>query len=474
MGDLFDRLANYGNSGIYPFHMPGHKRQKTADFNPYKIDITEIEGFDNLHHAEGILLEAQKKAEKLYGSEESHFLINGSTAGILSAISACATKTVLIARNCHKAVYHAALIRNLEVYYVYPEIQEEFMLNGGINPADVERSLVEHPEIEAVVITSPTYDGVVSDIKKIAEIAHAHGKPLIVDEAHGAHFGFSKYFPENSVHLGADIVIHSLHKTLPSYTQTALIHINGNLVDRQKIRMFLQMYQTSSPSYILMAGMDECIRYVEEQGEHAFQKFAERLDRIYRRSKEFRSIHLVDESIVGKNSIYDFDRSKLIFSVKKCGIAGNELRKMLLRTYNIEMEMAAGNYALALTSLCDTDQGFHRLFYAVKGIDEQISRFQTSENKKEGNWIEDGVTRNIIDCTMNEAFESPKESVPLKESAGRISGEFLYLYPPGIPMIVPGEKIDATLLKRLENYKKKGFQFQGLKDYGGEKIEVVK
>lgn len=227
MGELFDKLANYGNSGIYPFHMPGHKRQKTVDFNPYKIDITEIEGFDNLHHAEGVLLEAQKKAEKLYGSEESHFLINGSTAGILSAVSACAKKTVLIARNCHKAVYHAALIRNLDVYYVYPEIQEEFMLNGGINPADVERSLEEHPEIEAVVITSPTYDGIVSDVKRIAEIAHAYGKPLIVDEAHGAHFGFSKYFPENSVHLGADIVIHSLHKTLPSYTQTALIHING-------------------------------------------------------------------------------------------------------------------------------------------------------------------------------------------------------------------------------------------------------
>lgn len=473
MGDLFDKLANYGNSGIYPFHMPGHKRQKMADFNPYKIDITEIEGFDNLHHAEGVLLEAQKRAEKLYGSEESHFLVNGSTAGILSAVSACAKKTILIARNCHKAVYSAALIRNLDVYYVYPEIQKEYMINGGINPAAVEQSLKEHPEIEAVVITSPTYDGVVSDIKKIAEITHTHGKPLIVDEAHGAHFGFSKYFPENSVHLGADIVIHSLHKTLPSYTQTALIHINGNLVDRQKVRLFLQMYQTSSPSYILMAGMDECIRYVEEQGSGAFEKFAGRLDRIYRRSKEFRSIHLIDESIVGKNSIYDFDRSKLIFSVKKCGIAGNELQKMLLRTYNIEMEMAAGNYALALTSLCDTDEGFHRLFYAVKGIDEQISRFQTQENGKENTWIEDAVTRNEVACTMNEALETPKKSVLLQESEGCISGEFLYPYPPGIPVLVPGEKIDAALLKKLEEYRKKGFQFQGLKDYSGEKIEVL-
>ena len=476
MGELHNKLENYGNSCIYPFHMPGHKRQKNAVFNPYKVDITEVEGFDNLHHAEGILLEAQDRAAKLYGSEESHFLINGSTGGILSAISACASHTILMARNCHKAAYHAALIRNLNVYYLYPEMQEDFCLNGGIHPEDVRQELIRHPEIEAVMITSPTYDGIVSDVKSIAQIAHTFGKPLIVDEAHGAHFGLSDYFPENSVHLGADLVIHSLHKTLPAYTQTALLHVNGNLVNREKLRQFLQMYQTSSPSYLLMAGIDECIRYVKEQGKEAFAKFADRLECLYKRAGELQRIRLVNRDIVGKNSIRDFDRSKLIFSVKNCKIAGNELQRMLLRQYSLELEMAAGTYALALTSLCDTDEGFERLFAGIKGIDEQIGRFHSecAENQKEdGGSIRDIVTKNEICCSMNQAFGGKKKSVLLTESEGLVSGEFLYLYPPGIPMLVPGERIGQELLYKLENYRGLGFQFQGLEDFAGEQIEVL-
>lgn len=478
MGELFKKLENYGNSYAYPFHMPGHKRQKTAYFNPYKIDITEIEGFDNLHHAEGILMNAQKRAAKLYGSEETHFLVNGSTGGILSAVSACAKKHVLIARNCHKAVYHAALLRNLETYYLYPEMQEEFWLNGGINPLDVEKALVEHPEVEAVLITSPTFDGVVSDVGAIAEIAHRFGKPLIVDEAHGAHFGFSDYFPKSSVQMGADIVIHSLHKTLPAYTQTALLHVNGTLVDRERLRMLLQMYQTSSPSYILMAGIDECVRYVSEQGEQEFARFAERLEAFYEHAGELKNICLVNRSIAGKNSIYDFDRSKLIFSVKGFGIAGNELQDMLRRNYNLELEMAAGTYVLALTSINDTARGFERLFQGIKNIDGQIGRFSSGQySEREQNEelpIRDTVIRNESFCSLNEAFEAPKYRVPLAESEGHVSGEFLYLYPPGIPIAAPGERISRELLQRIFGYKSRNFNLEGLSDYTGETIEVLK
>lgn len=477
MGELFKKLENYGNSCIYPFHMPGHKRQKTAYFNPYKIDITEVEGFDNLHHAEGILSDAQKRAAKLYGSEETCFLVNGSTAGILSAVSACADHTILMARNCHKAAYHAALIRNLKVYYLYPEIQKDFFLNGGVNPKDVEKALSQYPEIETVIVTSPTYDGIVSDVKSIAEIAHEFGKPLIVDEAHGAHFGFSDYFPKSSVQLGADIVIHSLHKTLPAYTQTALIHVNGSLVDRQRLHQFLQMYQTSSPSYILMAGIDECVRYLEEQREDAFVKFTRRLNWMYEKAKDFQAIRLVTREIIGKDSIRDFDRSKLIFSVKNCKISGNELKKMLLRNFNLELEMAAGTYVLALTSLCDTDRGFYRLFEGVKNIDEQIMRFSSGQmagkNGGENCVIKDCVTKNKVLCKMNKAFKANKKNIALEESQGNISGEFLYLYPPGIPLLVPGEYINRELLDKILRYRELGFQLQGLQDFENKMIQVL-
>lgn len=485
-----EALTQYSRSNAYPFHMPGHKRQKSGLLNPYQIDITEIDGFDNLHHAEGILLEAQKRAARLYGAEETHFLINGSTAGILSAVSACAKKTILMARNCHKAAYHAALVRNLQVVYVYPQVQETFGLNGGICPRDVEKALLEHPEIEAVLITSPTYDGVVSDVGALAEIARRYGKPLIVDEAHGAHFGFSEYFPENSVHLGADIVIHSLHKTLPSYTQTALLHVNGTRVDREKLRLFLQIYQTSSPSYLLMAGIDECVREIAENGTQAFETFSRKLERVYAWAEHLQKIRLADKSIVGKDAIYDFDRSKLIFSVRGCKMTGNELQAILRKEYDLELEMAAGAYALALASLYDTEEGFTRLMSAVTEIDRRPKEAEPEDRAPEDSRSgagkmydresaafvfpeKDIVTNHEIFCTINQAAFAEKRSVSFDESAGLVSGEFLYLYPPGIPLLAPGERISAALTERVRQYRQCGFVLQGTADFTGETIQVL-
>ena len=252
MNTIYDKLSEYSDSDFYGFHMPGHKRN--ADMLkssiPYQIDITEIEGFDDLHHAQGMLKEAQTRAALVYQAEETHFLVNGSTVGILSAVAGVTKKgdTVLVARNCHKSVYHAIYLNELDPVYLYPGFSTDACLNTEISAGDVKGALERYPHIRAVIIVSPTYDGVVSDVGSIAAAAHEKGVPLIVDEAHGAHFGFHPYFPENSNTKGADIVIHSLHKTLPSLTQTALLHMNGELVDRGKVREYLHMLQTSSPS----------------------------------------------------------------------------------------------------------------------------------------------------------------------------------------------------------------------------------
>ena len=253
---LYKKLESYGRSDFYPFHMPGHKRNPLAvdgDF-PVERDITEINGFDNLHHAEDLLKRAQEDVARLYGVPESFYSINGSSGAILAAVSAAVGKggQILIARNCHKAVYHAIYLRDLGATYIYPHEDPKLGINGGISPSRVEMYLAENPEIEAVLITSPTYDGIVSDVARIAEVVHNHGIPLIVDEAHGAHFHFSDYFPVSAAELGADVVINSLHKTLPSLTQTAILHINGKLANRRRIKKYLDMLQSSSPSYIFI------------------------------------------------------------------------------------------------------------------------------------------------------------------------------------------------------------------------------
>lgn len=477
---LYDSLLEYQQTNAYPFHMPGHKRRGCEFVNPFLIDITEIDQFDNLHHAEGILKEAQERAGKLYGSEETHFLVNGSTCGILSAISACTNKggKILMARNCHKAAYHGALLGDLEIVYVYPCPERHFGINGGIDPEQVRECLEEDREIQAVLVTSPTFDGVVSDVGEIARIAHVRGVPLIVDEAHGAHFGFHPYFPVSSVEQGADLVIHSLHKTLPSFTQTALLHVNGRLVDRKKLDLYLGIYQTSSPSYVLMAGMDECMRRIDREGKQLFSEFAKRLDLFYERVLQLKRIKVAGKWLIGEAQINDFDPSKLILSACQLGMDGNMLQQRLRRDYHLELEMAAGGYALALTSVMDSEEGLNRLWQALLDLDrgpggQSSQRGDMGVTADAKSVWDDTVASNTCVCRISQALEAEKERIPLKESAGRISGEFLYLYPPGIPLLVPGERIETQLIERIEQYKSRGFAVQGPEDYTSTYIMIL-
>lgn len=473
--NLYDKLLQYQSSEMYPFHMPGHKRRKDDFANPFLIDITEIEGFDNLHHAEGILKDAQDRAAALYHSEETYFLVNGSTCGILAAVSACMTRggKILMARNCHKAAYHAAYLRGLDIEYLYPEKEDIFGINGGIHEDIVEKALEEFQDIQAVMITSPTYDGVVSNVEKIAQIVHRKGIPLIVDEAHGAHFGFHEYFPKSSVEMGADLVIHSLHKTLPSLTQTALLHVNGNRVDRECLRRFLDIYQTSSPSYVFMAGMDSCVCLLEKRGGELFESLRRNLEVFYKQTESLGCIYLANHGLMGKSGIHDFDRSKLVISARNAGFTGNQLANLLRNRYHLELEMAGGSYGLALTSISDTEEGFLRLSEALKEIDVCLENKIEKNTEKSTLTIEDIVIKNEVWCRIHEALESPGESVLLEKAEGKICREFVYLYPPGIPMLVPGEIISREVLGKIRRLVREGYSVQGMADYSAEHIQVM-
>ena len=463
MRTIYDRLREYGGSDYYGFHMPVHKRNLNMPGGklPYEIDITEIDGFDDLHHADGILKEAQERAARVYHAEETHFLINGSSVGILSAIAGVTRRgdTVLAARNCHKSVYHAIEMFGLNPVYLMPGFDLSVHLNMEVSAQDVRAALKKEPGIRAVVIVSPTYDGVVSDVEAIAEAVHEAGIPLIVDGAHGAHFGFHAYFPEHSNVQGADLVVNSLHKTLPSLTQTALLHMNGSLVCREMVRRYLHMLQSSSPSYVLMASIDSCIDLLENHRKELFDPYAKRLKHLRKELSGLKKLQLIETK--------SYDRSKVMISVRNTDISSRQLYSKLLEDYHLQMEMAAGTYILAMTSVGDTQEGMDRLIAALKEIDAgcRFPKERETDRKLPCLSLPDVV------YNSSDIENLMKRTVLFRDSVGQIAAEYVYLYPPGIPLVIPGEKVTKEAADMLQWYYGMGFPIEGLKD--GQYIEVL-
>ena len=477
---LYEKLEIYSKSNVYPFHMPGHKRQILQQFSPYEIDITEIEGFDNLHHAKEILKQTQENASRLYGSKECFYLINGSTCGILTAISAVAGRNekILVARNSHKSVYHGLFLRQLKVEYIYP-IETKVGIQGQVTKEQIEQLLEKNPDTKAVFITSPTYDGIVSDIKEIAKVVHAYQIPLIVDSAHGAHFGFSKGFPENAIKLGADIVIESVHKTLPAFTQTALLHICSERVSLDLIKRYLSIYETGSPSYILMSGIDVCMEFLKAEGKFYFEQLEANLQWFYERISALKRLKVMQKSDFSKEEAFDFDESKILIF---CGngqrdfhISGEYLQKKLLKEYGLQMEMACGTYTLALSSIMDTKEGFERLADALLAIDHELEAedlFDNSFDNTKQKFLQENIYKvQKKRMELFEAWEQKVVSFSMQEAIGKISADYIYLYPPGIPILVPGEEITEVLIEDIRLCKKRGLEVEGLLEDG--KIAIV-
>ena len=501
---LLERLTEYAGSDAYPFHMPGHKRREIPDGipggfpDPYGIDITEIDGFDNLHHAEGILKDAMDEAAAIYRADRSWYLVNGSTCGILSAVFATTENggKILTARNCHKAVYHAIYLNRLEAEYLYPEEITEFGINGGIRAEDVRKALEKdamrcagnsgdvrgkNTKIQAVLITSPTYEGVVSDIRAIADAAHEYGIPLIVDEAHGAHLEYADQchsFPKSALEYGADIVIQSLHKTLPCFTQTAILHVKGKLVDQDRISRYLSMFQTSSPSYLFMAGMERCIRYMDGDGRNGMVRYEERLEHFMERMEGLQVLEVLDREICGKyRTVAGWDPSKIVVSTMRAeDFHGEELAETLRRKYHLEMEMTAPEYVIAMTSLMDTEEGFERLGTALLEIDGALRHCVEPEQQKEKGEskekercetpevTESKVLHPVRRMLICEAMDADTERTAFQDTVGKVSAEFVYLYPPGIPIIAPGEVFTDAIVEKIMAYKAAGLLVQGPAD----------
>lgn len=474
MSRLFERLEANASSDMYPLHMPGHKRRPCGKLSAglYGSDITEIDGFDNLHQPEGIFLELQKEAARLYGSEKSYYLVNGSTGGILSAISAALPLEghILMARNCHKSAYHAVYLRKLTVSYLMPTMLPGYDICEGVTPDQVSSALDRESDIQAVLIVSPTYEGRLANVREIARIVHERGIPLIVDEAHGAHLGLAKGLHENSCQAGADLVIHSVHKTLPALTQSALLHVCGNLIRTDLLERFLHIYQSSSPSYLLTASIDNALAYVKKNGEKLFADFAERYFCMRKELDACKNLHFPSLDDARQ------DLGKLVISVKGTGLTGKELYDILVRRYHLQPEMAAESYVLAMFTVNDSQEGYDRLAHALRDIDAELIYTGGRADTEAGDVAfiaESDAGEQKISLAM--AWDMETDDVPVGESAGRYAGEFINLYPPGIPLLVPGERITEDMVASICRFHKEGLTVQGINiRAGGIRIRILK
>lgn len=469
--------------------MPGHKRNTKLIkryglwdecLTPYDIDITEIDNFDNLHNPEGIIKEAERLAARLYGAKESIYSVNGSTGAILAVLGLVRRgEAVLMARNCHKSVYHGVELYGLVPHYfegetdslgiyqsISPKEVEEAFRTSALHCEDLDKDTTteskDNSGIKLVVITSPTYEGVVSDIADIADICHRYGAFLLVDEAHGAHFGFDDYFPASAVSLGADFVVQSLHKTLPSYTQTAVLHIctgKDKIIDR--IRRQFNLFETSSPSYIFLAGMEGSLNLIKDHGRELFDDYKKRLISFREGVAPLKNIRLY-----APLNAFNYDYGKLVITAGDN--LGSKLYRYLYDNHHLVMEMKSKDYVIAMTSIFDTDEGFYRLLKALKELDRDETFF-TLDNKAnfdytlmDRRWGTLPERKYIPYEAVRLADIYGKYKVSLEESRGLTSADYVYFYPPGIPLLVPGEVIEENVIRHI-----KAARLAGIEVYGG-------
>ena len=479
--NLQDYYRSYNEKDIYPFHMPGHKRntELCRMDNPYSIDYTEIDDLDDLHEASAhpgrntVLANAMSRASRLFGSKTSFFLVNGSSGGLVSSILGLTRRgdRVLIPRNTHKSIYNALALAGVRPTYVYPSLDESTGVYAALRPQDVERAFKRYPDIKLALVVSPTFDGVVSNIAAIAKIVHDNDAVLVVDEAHGPHLGLSPYFPDSAVHQGADVVVQSLHKTLPVLTQTSILHVCGDRVDPEKLSRTLTIIESTSPSYILMCSADQCVDLIESRGEELFKTYYDRLCAFSEDMKQLKHLKVLckgNDSMDNHPNIPYFDQGKILVSTRGTNITGLQLYQMLLKDYRCQFEMCLSELALGMTSIADTQEGFDRLRDALLDIDSKIESVTPGPllPLKHETLSYPALTPAEAMDTMNGEFVTPFEAI------GRVAREFVYAYPPGIPYIVPGEMIEADTLETMRRLEASGIRLIGTRHRYPESIEV--
>lgn len=464
---IVDKLEQLRDEDIISFHVPGHKMGKIFDklgYNDilekiYTLDTTEIEGTDNLHNAKEVIKQSQERAARVFNSDKTIYLVNGSTCGIQAAImSTCPPKSkIIVNRDCHQSVINSCILGDITPVYIDSEICRETNILKGINYSKAKEIIDNNLDAKAIILTYPTYYGETYNLRDICNYAHDKDMIVIVDEAHGAHLELSDRLPKSAINLGADIVIQSTHKTLPSFTQSSMVHIKGNRVDYNKLLSILRIIESSSPSYLFMSSLELAVDIYEKHGKELMESLLNNIDKFKDKFKSNHDVYIYNE----------MDKTKIFISLKNIGMTGYELDEILRSEYKIQCELSNHYGVLLICTIGNEEEDFICLETALKDI---LNKYKNKGSIEDTDYP---VSIPKMKLTPREAFYKEKKRVKLKDSIGKISGEYIIPYPPGISLISPGEIISEEIITYIHQGIKNGMIVSGIKDTNLEFIDII-
>ncbi len=462
---IYEALERLKKRRVVPFDVPGHKRGRgnpeLVDFLGEKcvgIDVNSMKPLDNLCQPISVIREAEQLAAEAFGADHAFFMVGGTTSAVQSMVlSVCQPgDKIILPRNVHKSVINALVLCGATPVYVNPEVDSRLGISLGMKLSEVEDAIIENPGAVAVLVNNPTYYGICSDISSIVKFAHEHDMMVLADEAHGTQFYFGENLPISAMAAGADMAAVSMHKSGGSLTQSSLL-LTGKRVNWEYVHQIVNLTQTTSASYLLMSSLDISRRNLVLRGKEAFKKVVDMAEYARNEINSFGGYYAYGKDLINGDSIYDFDVTKLSVYTRDIGLAGIEVYDLLRDEYDIQIELGDLTNIMAYISIGDRDQDIERLVGALFDIKRRYS-------KDSAKMLNSEYINPIVLETPQGAFYSEKEYLPIHETKGRTCGEFVMCYPPGIPILAPGEMITDEIIEYILYAKEKGCSLQGMED----------
>ena len=472
---VYEALERFRRQRVVPFDVPGHKRGrgnpelvKLLGEQCVSLDVNSMKPLDNLCHPVSVIAEAEDLAAEAFGAAHAYFMVGGTTSAVQSMVlTACKQgDKIIMPRNVHRSAINALVLCGAEPVYVNPDVDGHIGIALGMELADVEKAILAHPDATAVFVNNPTYYGICSDLRGIVKLAHEHGMMVLVDEAHGTHLSFHEALPVSAMEAGADMSAISMHKSGGSLTQSSLLLLNEN-VNTRYVEQIINLTQTTSASYLLLSSLDISRRNLALRGHESFEKVRKMAEYAREEINSIGGYYAYGKDLVNGKSIYDYDVTKLSVYTRDIGLTGIEVYDLLRDEYDIQIEFGDIGNILAYISIGDRIQDIERLVGALEDIKRLYARPVSRLHNAE-------YITPIVAATPQKAFYAEKELIPIRETPGRICGEFVMCYPPGIPILAPGEMVTEEIVSYVLYAKEKGCSMQGPEDGTLERLNVLK